>query len=92
MDPGAQGVRRGPWKLLEDGSKKRTLFDLANDPRERRPLADAPVLVLLEAALATAASDDRERRDRMAAVAGAGEPRAASERVLESMRALGYVE
>ena len=92
IDPGAQGVRRGPWKLLEDGTKKRTLFDLANDPRERRPLDDAAEIAPLESALATVASDDRERRDRMAAAGGTGEPRAASERVLESMRALGYVE
>ena len=87
-----QGLRRGPWKLLEEAAAKRTLFDLASDPRERHPIHDAPVMAPLGEALETAASDDRQRRDRMAAVAGSGEPRAASERVLESMRALGYVE
>jgi len=87
----ARGVRHGSVKLLEAAGATE-LFDLARDPGERRPLDDAELLAAQRAVLAAAESADAARRS---ALTTAGERRqgtVASEEMMESLRALGYVE
>jgi arylsulfatase A-like enzyme len=88
----AQGLRQGRWKLLDPGAMPQTLFDLAADPRERQPLDDQALIEPRRAALAVAAGDDRRRKEALSAAGSSAAPYAASERMIESMRALGYVQ
>jgi len=88
----ARGLRRGDWKLLEAAGTRPVAFDLARDPHERRPVVDAAVLRPQQEALGHAIAEDQRRR---ATLSGSGErerTEAASERMMESLRALGYVQ
>src|SRR5262249_20285044 len=40
LDAGARGLRQGRWKLIDGGPTNRRLYDLPDDPRERRPIVD----------------------------------------------------
>jgi arylsulfatase A-like enzyme len=88
----ARGVRHGSVKLLATADQPPLLFDVATDPGERRPLDDPALLAAQRSVLAAAEHDDAARRT---ALAAAGEKRhgeVASERIMESLRALGYVQ
>ncbi|MBY0278725.1 sulfatase-like hydrolase/transferase [Candidatus Binatia bacterium] len=95
IEPGARGLRRGSVKLLETAAGPPQLFDLARDPAERVPLDDATLRAAEQAALAAATHDDEQRRDALNAPHVAGAPAqggVASERMMESLRSLGYVQ
>jgi len=85
-----RGVRRGRYKLLAVASGSQ-LFDLRADPGERRPLEEPPAGAPTTELIAGGAEKDAARRARLAAAPAAAAP-PASPRVVESMRALGYVE
>lgn len=95
IEPGARGLRRGAVKLLETSARSPQLFDLARDPGERAPLDDAPLLAAQQAALATATREDEQRRDALSTATTSAAPAqggVASERMMESLRNLGYVQ
>jgi arylsulfatase A-like enzyme len=89
---GARGLRHGAVKLLETAAQPPVLFDLAHDPGERRPLDDPAVLAAQQEALAAAVAADTARRTALAASGEQQQGAVASERMMESLRALGYVQ
>jgi arylsulfatase A-like enzyme len=88
----ARGLRRGSWKLLESGPGRAVAFDLATDPRELHPVLDPAVLAPQRAALERAAAHDESRRAILSAELERPRTDAASERMMESLRALGYLQ
>jgi len=87
----AAGVRRGGWKYLRDG-KRRRFFDLENDPRERNPRPRGAGWQG-EELLAPHEEESRRLREHFeAATAPDAVPTAISEETEESLRALGYLE
>jgi len=88
----ARGLRQGDWKLLAPGGGRPVAFDLARDPRERRPVVDPSVLAPQLSALAGATAADDARRASLSAAEERQRTDAASERMMESLRALGYVQ
>jgi len=88
----ARGLRQGRWKLTDVARTQQTLFDLTADPRERQPIEDRALIAPRQAALDVAEGDDRQRKEALTVTGSPEVPQAASERMFESLRALGYVE
>jgi arylsulfatase A-like enzyme len=86
----AEGVRFGRWKFWRLAGRRR-LFDLERDPGERSAVRNPDQEARAEELLARHAAASLALKQALAAPAEPDAP-GVSEQVLESLRALGYLE